>query len=193
MTVRSTLTTALVAATATAATMTGAAALLSGPASAAGHLAAGAAGAAGAGGWERSPSDGFVSPAGDLCRHALRSETLLDEVWVRTTRTFADGSPRRQEYAGPLVVRLSDETTGASVERDLSGRAVVTHHRDGSFDYAISGPVAVGFHDGDGLRRGYYVLDGYHVVRFAADGTRSVVVDRGTERDVCRDLARAAR
>jgi hypothetical protein len=141
-----------------------------------------------AGGWERSPSTGFESPAGTLCDFALRSETEFDQVYVRTTRTFADGTPRRQEYSGPLVVRLVNESTGASVERDLSGRAVATYRRDGSYDFAIWGPAAVGFHEGDGLRRGYYVLDGYHVVRFAADGTRTVVVDHGTERNVCRAL-----
>lgn len=142
-----------------------------------------------AGGWQRAPSDGFVSPAGDLCSFALRSETRFDRVFVRTTRTFPDGDPRRQEYAGPLVVRLVDQRTGVAVRRDLSGRAVATYRADGSYDFAISGPAAVGFHEGDGLPRGYYVLRGFHVVRFAADGTRTVLVDRGTERNVCRDLS----
>ncbi len=143
-----------------------------------------------AGGWQRSVTSDFTSPAGDLCRFAIRSEVLFDAVYVRTPATYADGSPRRQEYAGPLVVQVTNLATGASVQRDLSGRAVLVYDRDGSYDFRLSGPAAVGFRPGDSLPRGFYVLRGEHVIRFAVDGTRTITVDRGTEENLCRVLAR---
>lgn len=141
------------------------------------------------GGWVRSPATNFTSPAGDLCPFELRSTVLFDRVYVRTTSTFPNGSPRRQEYAGPLVVRLTDASTGRSIVRDLSGRAVATYARDGSHDFTLDGPVAIGFRPDDSLPRGYYVLRGHHTVHFAADGTRTMTRDRGREENTCRTLA----
>lgn len=48
--------------------------------------------------------------------------------------------------------------------------------------------MAVGFHPGDSRPPGYYVLRGEHTVQFAADGTRTITVDRGTEEDLCHTL-----
>jgi len=86
----------------------------------------------------------------------------------------------RLQLAGrrPLLVRV----------HDLSGRAVLTYDPDGSYDFRLSGPAAVGFRRGDSLPRGSYVLRGYHVIRFAADGTRTLIIDRGTEENLCRKL-----
>ncbi|GAA5146375.1 hypothetical protein GCM10023340_17200 [Nocardioides marinquilinus] len=140
------------------------------------------------GGWERYPAADFVSPRGDLCDFRLRSQVRFDQVYARTTETFANGDPRTQQFSGPLVVSLQNAATGRRLQRDLSGRAVAHYRRDGSFTYVISGPVAVGFHRGDGLPRGYYVLHGRHVVRFAADGRRTIVADHGTEENLCRSL-----
>ena len=139
--------------------------------------------------WERSPAEDFTSPAGDLCPFTLHSEVLFDRVYVRTT-TYPDGSPRVQEFAGPLVVRLTDAETGRSVVRSLSGAARLTYDPDGAYDFALVGPAAVGFRtaNGDSLPTGYYVLDGRHVVRFGADGTRTLTADRGPEENICTTL-----
>jgi hypothetical protein len=142
-------------------------------------------------GWQRVVTQPFTSPAGDLCPFALHSEPLVDQVYVRTTATFPDGSPQRQQYAGPLIVRLTNTATDASIVRNLSGAAVATYAADGSYDFRIIGPAAVGFraYQGDNLPTGFYVLRGIHVVHFAADGTRTLTVDRGTEENVCVTLA----
>lgn len=141
------------------------------------------------GGWQRYHAQSFTTAAGDLCRFVLHSEVLFDQEYVRTTETFANGKPRTQEFVGPLVVRVTNRESGRAVVRDLSGRAIVEYGRDGSFDFRLQGPAAVGFHPGDSLRPGYYVLRGEHVVRFAADGTRTVLVDSGTEENLCRTLS----
>ena len=159
------------------------------PPAAAALPSASAASPAQAGGWQRYHAQSFTTAAGDLCPFKLHSEVLFDREYVRTTRTYADGSPRTQEFVGPLVVRIVNRESGRAVIRDLSGRAVVVYHRNGSFDFRIQGPAAVGFHPGDSLRPGYYVLRGEHVVHFAADGTRTLTVDRGSEENLCTTLS----
>jgi hypothetical protein len=141
------------------------------------------------GGWQRYHAQSFTTAAGELCRFRMHSEVLFDQEYVRTTETYADGKPKTQEFVGPLVVRVTNRDSGRSVVRDLSGRAIVEYGRDGSFDFRLQGPAAVGFHPGDSLRPGYYLLRGEHVVHFAASGKRTVLVDRGTEESLCRTLS----
>lgn len=138
--------------------------------------------------WVRYPAAPFTRPAGELCGFPLRSEPVFDQVYARTTATFADGSLRRQEFSGPLVVRLTNTTTGRSTETDLSGYAAARYRPDGSYDLDIWGPAAVGFGPGDSLPRGYYRLSGHHRIRFATDGTRRILVDQGPEENLCHVL-----
>lgn len=143
------------------------------------------------GGWERVVAEPFTSPAGDLCPFPVHSEPLVDRVYVRATATFPDGTPRRQEYAGPLVVRMTNTATGAAITRSLSGRATATYSADGGYDFSIKGRAAVGFraYRCDSEPTGFYVLRGVHLVHFAADGTRTLTLDRGSEENVWNTLS----
>lgn len=141
------------------------------------------------GGWAPYRTDGFTRAAGELCPFALESRVAFDREFVRTTSTYANGDPKRQEYVGPLVVKVTNADTGRSVQRDLSARAVVTYDPDGAYAFDISGPVAVGFYDGDDLPQGFYVLRGRHTVRFEADGSRRLVADHGREENLCETLS----
>lgn len=104
-----------------------------------------------------------TAPAGTLCRFTVHSGVPFDQEYVRSTETYTNGKPKTQEFVGPLVVRVVNRTSGRSVVRDLSGRAIADYGRDGSFDFRIQGP--------------------------AADGTRTVLVDRGTEENLCATLS----
>lgn len=141
------------------------------------------------GGWERFHAQSFDAAAGTLCPFDLHSEVLFDQEYVRTTATFPGGKPQTQEYVGPLVVQITNTDSGQSVDRDLSGRAIVDYQPDGGYDFRIQGPAAIGFHPGDSLPPGYYVLTGEHVVHFAADGSRTLLIDHGDEENVCMTLA----
>lgn len=141
-----------------------------------------------AGGWQRFHAQSFTAAAGALCPFALHSQVLFDREYVRTTAAYPDGSPRVQQFVGPLVVRVTNQGTGRSVRRDLSARAVVRYAPDGSFDFQLDGPAAVGFHPGDSQPPGFYVLRGRHVVHFAKDGTRTLTLDQGSEENLCTTL-----
>jgi hypothetical protein len=101
--------------------------------------------------WARYPAANFRSPAGDLCDFPLKSKVVFDKVYVRTTARFATGDPRRQEFSGPLTVRLTNQDTGFSVIRYLSAYAIARYQRDKGYTFAFYGPVAVGLRSGDTL------------------------------------------
>jgi hypothetical protein len=139
--------------------------------------------------WEPYRTQGFTSPAGQLCDFTLQSEPIADEEMVATVSRFSDGSPRVQAFRGRLVVRYTNAASGATVDQDLSGHAVVRYFEDGASTMYTYGRVGVGFRETDPYPRGMYTLDGFHVVHTAADrDPRDMVLDGGTEHNVCDDL-----
>ncbi|MGH3317520.1 MAG: hypothetical protein ACRDO0_15385 [Nocardioidaceae bacterium] len=141
--------------------------------------------------WEPYRSQPFTSPAGQLCDFALQADPIEDEEMVATVARFPDGEPKVEAYKGRLVVRYTNVETGASTDKDLSGYAVVRYFEDGAYTMYMYGPVGVGFREADQYPRGMYVFDGFHVVHTGADPAdrdREVIVDSGTEHDICADL-----
>jgi hypothetical protein len=141
--------------------------------------------------WEPYRTQPFTSPAGQLCEFTLQAEPVADEEMVATVARFPDGSPKVEAYKGRLVVRYTNLVTGASTDKDLSGSAVVRYFKDRAYTMYMYGPVGVGFRETDQYPKGMYVLDGFHVVHTGADPAdrdREVVVDGGTEHDICGDL-----
>jgi hypothetical protein len=142
-----------------------------------------------AGGWTRFHAEQFTHAAGELCPFALSSKVLFDREYVRTTCELPNGDPRREEYVGPLVVRVISVDSGRSVQRGLSARGVVTNDRDGSYTVALLSPARVGFYPGDILLLGCSVLRGRHTVRFEPDGSWRLVADHGREANLCATLS----
>lgn len=141
--------------------------------------------------WEPYRAQPFTSPAGQLCAFTLHAVPIADEEKVATVARFPDESPKVEACKGRLVVRYTNVESGASTDKDLSGYAVVRHFEDGAYTMYMYGPVGVGFRDTDRYPKGMYVFDGFHVVHTgadAADRDRAVVVDGGTEHDICADL-----
>jgi hypothetical protein len=141
--------------------------------------------------WEPYRTQPFTSPAGQLCEFTLQADPIADEEMVATVARFPDGSPKVEAYTGKLVVRYTNVETGATTDKDLSGNAVVRYFENGAYTMYMHGPVGVGFRETDQYPKGMYVFDGFHVVHTgadAADRDREVVVDAGTEHDICGDL-----
>jgi hypothetical protein len=131
----------------------------------------------------------FTSPAGMNCTFALRGEPVRDREEIATFATFADGSPRVQQIRGDLRVRYTNLATGRSRVVDLDGIGTIQYFADGGTRLYLDGPAAVGFAPSDPYPAGFYRLDGFHVVYTAPDrAVRRMVVDAGTEHDLCADL-----
>ncbi|MER5184946.1 hypothetical protein ABT009_42840 [Streptomyces sp. NPDC002896] len=139
--------------------------------------------------WEPYIQQEFTAAAGRFCSFPLQLKVLEQDIRKRVLERYPDGSIKREEYAGPLVVAYVNGDTGASVERDTGGRGFPQYRTDGTFlRYTSVGPVGFGIREGDDFPKGYYVVDGIHVMEFAADGRRSFSVRRGPEENVCEAL-----
>jgi hypothetical protein len=156
-------------------------------------LAAPAPARATAGGWVPAPTGPFDLPAGARCDFQVHSEPIVDEVRTRVLATYPDGSTKREAYVGDLVVRLTNTATGASVDVDLSGSALVEYQPGATLTtnstwYAV-GPAMFGFREGGGDHpRGLWVFDGVYSVAFDANSFKTVTVYHGTEREMCAEL-----
>lgn len=142
------------------------------------------------GGWQRFHAQPFTDAPGDVCAFGMRGDIVYDDEWFRTTATYPDGTPKQQDWTGPLGVRFTNLSTGASVTRDLSGSAVIDFGPDGSQTWHAIGPFAVGFHAGNvGHPVGEYRFDGFTTLVITAGHDKSVPVHHGPTEDICATLS----
>ncbi len=142
--------------------------------------------------WQPYPEGDLFLPADRYCgSFDVHSTPVRQGVQSRVVSRWDSGGARETEYVGPLIVDATNTSTGKTVRLDLSGRAVTLQRPDGSLaTYETDGPVGFGWPTGSvGLAQGYYLFRGRHVVEFPVDGPRRLVVDQGTETDVCTLLA----
>ena len=141
--------------------------------------------------WQPFRAAPFDLPRDSRCSFPLSGRIEEDGERIRTTEVNADGTPAQQEVKGPLVVEYTNEDSGESIVRDLTGTALIDFAEDGSFRFTLlRGSLAVGLGAGDPGGPAFLVLSGRgFTVDFGADGSRTVTLGRGTVEDVCQTLA----
>jgi hypothetical protein len=141
--------------------------------------------------WSPYRTAPFTLQAGVRCSFGLSGTPVRDNERVRTPATFPDGAPHVQEFDGPLVVRYTNTGTGASVTRDLTGRALVIHRTDGGFREVLEfGRLAVGLASTDPGGPSFFVLSGSGaVVTVRADGSRLLRPGGARVENICTTLA----
>jgi hypothetical protein len=140
--------------------------------------------------WQPVHEQPFTQPAGAVCPFALHGDIVTDHVLVRTLQTYPDGSPREQEFAGPLVITFTNLSTGASVERNLTGIAYFFYEPDGTIEGHGLGHIAIGIHTvNTSPPPGEYVITGSYTFVLRPDGTRDFTVQGGTVENLCDTLA----
>lgn len=139
--------------------------------------------------WHPAPSPPIDIAAGVRCEFAVHSDSIVDEVQELDLATYPDGSPKEAAFAGKLILRLTNKSTGKTYDADASGTAIVGFATDGSQHWKWLGPVLVGFGAANtNHAKGIYVLDGTYDFQINADGTR-VIHGVGRETDVCAQLS----
>lgn len=131
---------------------------------------------------------GLTLPAERYCGDFdMTTDAVFQDVRYRVLSRWDSGGPRVTEYTGPLLNEVTNVETGSSVQLSMSGRAVTLQREDGSLArYESKGPIGMGFPVGSiGLDPGFYLFEGYHVVEFPESGPRRLVVDQGTESNIC--------
>ncbi len=141
--------------------------------------------------WQPYSEGPLTLPAERYCGDFdVVSTPVRQHVKSRVLERYDSGAVKVQEFTGLLLVEVANVKTGDTVQRNLSGHAVVTFREDGSIaTYEMRGPIGMGWPQEDQYDRGFYVMNGYHVVAFDESGSRSMLVDRGIEENLCDVLA----
>jgi hypothetical protein len=139
--------------------------------------------------WQPIHSQPFTQPAGEVCPFALHGDIVADHELVRTLSTNPDGSPHEQEFVGLLIITFTNLSTGASVERNLTGTSFFFFDPDGTIRGHGLGHFAIGIHAVNTTPPpGEYILTGSFDFVLNADGTRTFTV-QGTQENLCDTLA----
>lgn len=137
-------------------------------------------------GWFPVPEGAFDEPAGARCDFAIHVQPLVSEVIGHVLLTYPDGTPKAVLYQGPLIVRVTNTSTGAYYDANAGGKAIIYFGTDGSMTWYVQGPTLIGFGPGAGnLPRGMYLIDGVYTVNFSATGYRTLTMVEGSAVNVC--------
>jgi hypothetical protein len=93
------------------------------------------------------------------------------------------------QVTGPLVARVTNVETGASIERNLASFGTVTLNPDGSYDAVVEGNFLVFFTSGESPSNELLLLVGRTVLHGSATGEKTLVSASGRTEDLCRTLA----
>jgi hypothetical protein len=152
--------------------------------------AAGAAGAAGGSwsAWEPTFQGAIDVPAGVVCPFAISAEPVRQHMLIRFHHDDS-GAIDGYQITGPLIARVTNVETGASVERNLASFGTVTLNSDGSYDAVVEGNFLVFFTSGESPSNELLLLSGRTVLRGSATGVKTLVSASGRSEDLCRTLA----
>jgi len=151
-------------------------------------VSASAASAADGGGWRPTHTDPFEFAAGALCPFGLKGDIQYDREYTRVTESYPDGSPKIEEFTGPLGIRFHNEATGKFIDRDITGFTRLLRQGDGSRVFSMWGNNVAPIYPGTGVV-GDYVTHGYFVFVVHADKSREYTVGQGASEDICKTLA----
>jgi hypothetical protein len=139
-------------------------------------------------GWKPFQTPPFTVPAGEACSFELHGEIMYDHEFTRVLKTFPDGTPKVQDWVGPLGVVFSNVETGKTARRDASGTLRATHDGAGNTTFVFYGngiaPIFAGSRS-----PGIYLVSGHHVMIANPDGTRAFTKNQGPVEDMCKTLS----
>ena len=155
-------------------------------------FALGAVGTAAAGGswsnWEPTEQGPISVPAGTVCSFPVTAEPVRQDLRLRYHYDDA-GNPDGYEVVGPLIARVTNTSTGASVVRNLSGQGIVMFAPDGSWDAIVNGGFLIFFRAGDDPANALLYFTGHTVLHGSPTGQKTLVSHTGPGENLCDTLA----
>lgn len=131
--------------------------------------------------------------AGEYCEFEVFGEVLVDDEYYRNVSTYPDGSPRTQLWKVPLTFRYTNTETGASVDRNLSGRSIMQYGPDEAFQSItiqrghFGGSAKAGSEPAQGI---FHVTGRWSSMVRNDDGSSTFFTGpRGTLENLCETLA----
>ncbi|MFI8849739.1 hypothetical protein ACIGW3_05990 [Streptomyces sp. NPDC053499] len=133
-------------------------------------------------------------PRGEVCPFPTHATFPVVDM-VQKTWTNDAGDPVYAVISGPLVMKVTNEDTGKTVRRDLSGTGTLTYPEPGSDTHVLSGgDWGVGLHTTDRpVHNKWLISRGFMAVRITEGphGTsRQLLALEGRYEDLCETLAK---
>jgi hypothetical protein len=138
--------------------------------------------------WEPTYQGAITAPAGAVCPFSVTAEPVREDLRVRYHHDAA-GEVDGYQATGQLIARITNNETGVSVVRNLSGPGTVTFNPDGSYDAVAGGDFLIFFLAGDQPANQLLLLKGQTVLHGAPDGSKTLVSHSGTVENLCDTLA----
>jgi hypothetical protein len=138
--------------------------------------------------WEPTYQGAITAPAGVVCPFQVTASPVRENLSVQYHYDAA-GNIDGYRAKGQLIARITNDETGKSVVRNLSGPGTVTFYPDGSYDAVASGGFLIFFLPGDNPSSQLLLLPGHTVLHGAADWTKTLVSHEGTAENLCETLA----
>jgi hypothetical protein len=141
-------------------------------------------------GWLPYRTAPWTDAPGGVCAFGVTTAIVDDQEQYRTLATYPDGSPELQEFRGPLVIRYTNTSSGASVVRDLSGYAWFHYDADGGLEALVASHIAVTVPVGNtGFPPGEWVISGRSEVTLDSAGAINVRLIHATAENLCTTLS----
>jgi hypothetical protein len=137
--------------------------------------------------WQSTYQGPITAPAGVVCSFEVTAEPVREDLRVRY-HSDAAGNVDGYEATGQLVARITNDETGTSVVRNLSGPGAVTFNPDGSYDADVSGDFLVFFLPQDTPSSELLLLSGHTVLHGAPTGEKTLVSSSGSVENLCETL-----
>src|SRR5215475_11786445 len=145
---------------------------------------------ASAAGWQPYRTAPWTDAPGAVCTFGVAATIVTDQEQDRTLASYPNGDPRLQEFRGPLVIRYTNQSTGDSVVRDLSGYGWFHYGSDGSIDALIASHIGVTVPVGNpGFPAGEWVVTGRSEVTLSSEGAINIRLINATAENLCQTLA----
>jgi hypothetical protein len=151
-------------------------------------IAAAASDDGGYGPWEPTFQGAITAPAGAVCPFQVTASPVREDLRVQYHRDAA-GNVDGYRATGQLIARITNDATGKSVVRNLSGPGTVVFNPDGSYDAVVSGGFLIFFLRGDNPASELLLLPGHTELHGNPDGTKTLVSTTGQTENLCETLA----
>ena len=140
--------------------------------------------------WQPYRTAPWTDAPGAVCAFGVAATIVTDQEQYRTLASYPNGNARLQEFRGPLVIRYTNQATGDSVVRDLSGYGWFHYGSDGSIDAFIASHIGVTVYVGNsGFPPGEWVITGRSEVTVTGAGAINVRLITATAENLCQTLA----
>jgi hypothetical protein len=140
--------------------------------------------------WQTYRTSPWTDQPGQVCAFGVAVTIVKDGEQERVLESYPDGSPELQEFRGPLYVRYTNQSTGASVIGNLSGYGWFTYESDGAIDAYVQQHIGLTVKVGNtGWPAGEWVISGQANVTVSPAGQISVQLHHAKADNICADLS----